>query len=178
MDRARNLSGGTPAIELPGLRFALGEDIDMLRATVRGFARAEIAPRAAEIDRSNQFPSDLWRKMGALGLLGVTVEEAYGGNMMGYAAHIVAMEEISRASASVGLSYGAHSNLCVNQIRRNGTEAQKRKYLTKLISGEHVGSLAMSEPGAGSDVVSMKTRADKKSEEHTSELQSPDTISY
>src|SRR5213082_1164726 len=162
MDRARNLSGGTPAIELPGLRFALGEDIDMLRASVRGFARTEIAPRAAEIDRSNQFPSDLWRKLGALGLLGVTVEEAYGGTLMGYAAHIVAMEEISRASASVGLSYGAHSNLCVNQIRRNGTEAQKKKYLPKLISGEHVGALAMSEPGAGSDVVSMRLRADRQ----------------
>src|SRR5438874_1718580 len=160
MDRARNLSGGTPAIELPGLRFALGEHIDMLRATVRGFARAEIAPRAAEIDRSNQFPSDLWRKLGALGLLGVTVEEAYGGTLMGYAAHIVAMEEISRASASVGLSYGAHSNLCVNQIRRNGTEAQKRKYLPKLVAGDWVGALAMSEPGSGSDVVSMKTRAE------------------
>src|SRR2546421_6332445 len=160
MDRARNLSGGTPAIELPGLRFALGEDIDMLRATVRGFAQAEIAPRAAKIDRSNQFPSDLWRKMGALGLLGVTVEEAYGGTLMGYAAHIVAMEEISRASASVGLSYGAHSNLCVNQIRRNGTEAQKRKYLPKLVAGDWVGALAMSEPGSGSDVVSMKTRAE------------------
>jgi len=160
MDRARNLSGGTPAIELPGLRFALGEDIDMLRATARGFARAEIAPRAAEIDRSNQFPSDLWKKMGALGLLGVTVEEAYGGTLMGYAAHIVAMEEISRASASVGLSYGAHSNLCVNQIRRNGSETQKRKYLPKLVTGEWVGALAMSEPGSGSDVVSMKTRAE------------------
>ncbi len=160
MDRPRNLSGGTPAIELPGLRFALGEDIDMLRATVRGFAQAEIAPRAAEIDRSNQFPSDLWRKMGALGLLGVTVEEAYGGTMMGYAAHIVAMEEISRASASVGLSYGAHSNLCVNQIRRNGTETQKRKYLPKLVAGDWTGALAMSEPGSGSDVVSMKTRAE------------------
>jgi isovaleryl-CoA dehydrogenase len=160
MDRARNLSGGTPAIELPGLRFALGEDIDMLRATVRGFARTEIAPRAAEIDRSNQFPADLWRKLGALGLLGVTVEEAYGGTMMGYAAHIVAMEEISRASASVGLSYGAHSNLCVNQIRRNGTETQKRRYLPKLVSGEWVGALAMSEPGSGSDVISMKTRAE------------------
>src|SRR5438093_7474815 len=160
MDRARNLSGGTPAIELPGLRFALGEDIDMLRATVRGFAQAEIAPRAAEIDRSNQFPSDLWRKMGALGLLGVTVEEAYGGTLMGYAAHIVAMEEVSRASASVGLSYGAHSNLCVNQIRRNGTETQKRKYLPKLVAGEWVGALAMSEPGSGSDVISMKTRAE------------------
>src|SRR5437016_7668232 len=166
MDRARNLSGGTPAIELPGLRFALGEDIDMLRATARGFARAELAPRAAEIDRSNAFPSDLWKKLGALGLLGVTVEEAYGGTMMGYCAHIVAMEEISRASASVGLSYGAHSNLCVNQIRRNGSEAQKRKYLPKLISGDHVGALAMSEPGAGSDVVSMRLRADRKDDHY------------
>src|SRR5882757_11424218 len=126
MDRARNLSGGTPMIELPDVRFALGEHIDMLRAAVRGFAQAEIAPRATEIDRSNQFPPDLWKKMGALGLLGVTVEDTHGGTMMGYAAHVVAMEEISRASASVGLSYGAHSNLCVNQIRRNGTEAQKR----------------------------------------------------
>ena len=161
MDRIQNLpAGGVPTIELPGLRFGLGEDIDMLRRTVRGFAAAEIAPRAAEIDRSNQFPVDLWKKMGALGLLGVTVEEAYGGNPMGYAAHIVAMEEISRASASVGLSYGAHSNLCVNQIRRNATESQKRKYLPKLVSGESVGALAMSEPGSGSDVVSMKTRAE------------------
>jgi isovaleryl-CoA dehydrogenase len=147
-------------IELPGLRFALGEDVEMLRASVRAFAAAEIAPRAAEIDRSNQFPADLWKKLGSLGLLGITVEEAYGGTMMGYAAHIVAMEEVSRASASVGLSYGAHSNLCVNQIRRNGSEAQKKKYLPKLVSGEHVGALAMSEPGAGSDVVSMKTRAE------------------
>src|SRR6266849_150868 len=160
MDRARNLSGGTPAIELSGLRFDLGWEIDMLRATVRGFAQAEIAPSAAEIDRSNQFPSDLWKKMGTLGLLGVTVEEAYGGTLMGYAAHIVAMEEISRASASVGLSYGAHSNLCVNQIRRNGSETQKLKYLPKLVAGDWVGALAMSEPGSGSDVVSMKTRAE------------------
>src|SRR5579864_4139848 len=160
MNPARKPSGGTPAPESPGLRFVLGDEIDMLRDTVRGFAAAEIAPRAAEIDRSNQFPPDLWKKMGALGLLGITVEEAYGGTMMGYAAHIVAMEEISRASASVGLSYGAHSNLCVNQIRRNGSEAQKKKYLPKLISGEHVGALAMSEVGAGSDVVSMKLRAE------------------
>src|SRR2546429_3251880 len=149
-------------LNFPSLNFALGEDIDMLRATVQQFAAAEIAPRAAEIDRSNQFPADLWRKMGDLGLLGITVEEEYGGTQMGYLAHIVAMEEISRASASVGLSYGAHSNLCVNQIRRNGSEAQKRKYLPKLISGDHVGALAMSEPGAGSDVVSMRLRADKK----------------
>src|SRR5207244_1600307 len=142
------------------LHVALGEDVDMLRATVQQFAANEIAPRAADIDRSNQFPAALWRKMGDLGLLGVTVEEAYGGTMMGYAAHIVAMEEISRASASVGLSYGAHSNLCVNQIRRNGTETQKRKYLPKLVAGEWVGALAMSEPGSGSDVISMKTRAE------------------
>jgi len=125
MDRTPNLPAAGAA-ELPGLRFALGEEVDMLRGAVRAFARVEIAPRAGEIDRSNQFPSDLWKKMGALGLLGVTVEDTYGGTTMGYAAHIVAMEEISRASASVGLSYGAHSNLCVNQIRRNGTENQKR----------------------------------------------------
>jgi len=161
LDRAQNLPAGAVApIESPGLRFKLGEHIDMLRDTVRAFAAAEIAPRAAEIDRSNQFPADLWKKMGALGLLGVTVEEDCGGTAMGYAAHIVAMEEISRASASVGLSYGAHSNLCVNQIRRNGSEAQKRRYLPKLIAGESVGALAMSEPGSGSDVVSMKTRAE------------------
>src|SRR3954464_6471673 len=159
MDRGRN----PPVTELPGLRFALGEDVEMLRASVRAFAAAEIAPRAAEIDRSNAFPADLWKKLGALGLLGVTVEEAYGGTMMGYTAHIVAMEEVSRASASVGLSYGAHSNLCVNQIRRSGSAAQKRKYLPKLVSGEWVGALAMSEPGAGSDVVSMKTRAEYRS---------------
>ncbi len=140
-------------LNYPALDFHHGETIDMLRATVAQFAADEIAPRAAEIDRSNQFPMDLWRKMGDLGLLGITVEDDYGGTAMGYLAHIVAMEEMSRASASVGLSYGAHSNLCVNQIRRNGTEAQKRKYLPKLISGEHVGALAMSEPGAGSDVV-------------------------
>src|SRR3954449_10405791 len=144
------------------LNFALGEDIDMLRETVQQFAADEIAPRAAEIDRTNQFPHDLWHKMGDLGLLGITVEEDLGGTEMGYLAHIVAMEEISRASASVGLSYGAHSNLCVNQIRRNGSPAQRRKYLPKLVSGEHVGALAMSEPGAGSDVVSMKTRAERR----------------
>src|SRR5437762_2854837 len=148
------------------LNFALGEDIDMLRATVQQFAHDEIAPRAAEIDRTNQFPPDLWRKMGDLGLLGITAEEAYGGTQMGYLAHIVAMEEISRASASIGLSYGAHSNLCVNQIGRNGSEAQKRKYLPKLISGEHVGALAMSESGAGSDVVSMRLRADRKGDRY------------
>ena len=147
--------------DFPALDFHHGETIDMLRATVRQFAADEIAPRAAEIDRANEFPSDLWRKMGDLGLLGITVDEEYGGTAMGYLAHVIAMEEISRASASVGLSYGAHSNLCVNQIRRNGTEAQKRKYLPKLVSGEHVGALAMSEPGAGSDVVSMRLRADR-----------------
>ncbi len=147
---------------LPGLNFQLGEDIDALRDAVREFAQAEIAPRAAEIDRSDQFPMDVWRKFGDLGVLGITVPEAYGGANMGYLAHMVAMEEISRASAAVGLSYGAHSNLCVNQINRNGTEAQKQKYLPKLISGEHVGALAMSEPGAGSDVISMKLKAEDK----------------
>ncbi len=151
-----------PANRYPGLNFDLGETADALRDTVADFAAAEIAPRAAEVDRSNDFPADLWRKFGALGVLGVTVEEEYGGAAMGYLEHVVAMEEISRASASVGLSYGAHSNLCVNQISRNGTTEQKKKYLPKLISGEHVGALAMSEPGAGSDVVGMKTRAEKK----------------
>ena len=144
-----------------GFDFGLGEDADMLRKSVSDFAQDRIAPRADEIDRSNVFPRDLWPEMGALGLHGITVDEAYGGSGLGYLAHCVAMEEVSRASASVGLSYGAHSNLCVNQISRNGSEAQKRKYLPKLISGEHVGALAMSEPGAGSDVVSMATRADK-----------------
>ncbi|MDA0274992.1 MAG: isovaleryl-CoA dehydrogenase [Proteobacteria bacterium] len=148
-------------MELPLLRFEHGETIDMLRATVRDFVAKEIAPRAADIDRDNQFPADLWKKLGALGLLGVTVEEEYGGTQMGYLAHIVAMEEISRASGSVGLSYGAHSNLCVNQIRRNGSEAQKKRYLPKLISGDYVGALAMSEPGAGSDVVGMRLRAER-----------------
>lgn len=149
-------------MNLPGLNFQLGDDIDALRDAVRAFADVEIAPRAAEIDRSDQFPMDLWRKMGELGVLGITVPEAYGGANMGYLAHMVAMEEISRASASVGLSYGAHSNLCVNQIKRNGSEAQKARYLPKLISGEHVGALAMSEPGAGSDVISMKLKAEDK----------------
>ena len=148
------------------LDFDLGPEIDMLRDTVRGFADDEIAPLAAEIDRTDRFPRELWPKMGALGLHGITVEEEYGGAGMGYLAHCVAMEEVSRGSASVGLSYGAHSNLCVNQIRRNGSEAQKRKYLPKLISGEHVGALAMSEPGAGSDVVSMRLRADKKGDRY------------
>ena len=152
---------GLPS-NLPGLNFQLGEDIDALRDAVRDFAQSEIAPRAAEIDRTDQFPMDLWRKMGDLGVLGITVPEQYGGAAMGYLAHMVAIEEISRASASVGLSYGAHSNLCVNQINRNGNEAQKAKYLSKLISGEHVGALAMSEPGAGSDVISMKLKAEDK----------------
>lgn len=149
-------------MQLPGLDFGLGEDIEALRDAVHAFAQSEIAPRAAEIDRSDQFPADLWRKMGELGVLGITVPEEYGGANMGYLAHMIAMEEISRASASVGLSYGAHSNLCVNQIKRNGNEAQKKKYLPKLISGEHVGALAMSEPGAGSDVISMKLKAEDK----------------
>jgi isovaleryl-CoA dehydrogenase len=163
MDRPEQLASAVPMIDFPQLAFDHGEAIGMVRRTARAFAEAEIAPRAAEIDRSNTFPMDLWPKMGALGLLGITVEEAYGGSALGYLAHIVAMEEISRASASVGLSYGAHSNLCVNQVRRNGTEAQRRKYLPKLISGEHVGALAMSEPGAGSDVVGMRLRADYRS---------------
>src|SRR5947208_3695115 len=140
----------------------LGPEIDMLRGSVRDFAEAKIAPIAAEIDKTDRFPVELWPEMGALGLHGITVEEEYGGAGMGYLAHCVAMEEVSRGSASVGLSYGAHSNLCVNQIRRNGNEAQKRKYLPKLISGMHVGALAMSEPGAGSDVVSMRLRAERQ----------------
>ncbi len=153
-------------MQFPQLKFDLGEDIDMLRDTVAAFAAKEIAPRAAEIDRENHFPMDLWKKMGDLGILGITVPEEYGGAGMGYLAHCVAMEEISRASGSVGLSYGAHSNLCVNQLKINGSDAQKKKYLPKLISGEHVGALAMSEPGAGSDVVSMKLRADLKSDHY------------
>jgi isovaleryl-CoA dehydrogenase len=149
-----------------GFDFDLGEDADALRDTVAGFAQDKIAPRAEEIDRSNIFPRDLWPQMGALGLHGITVEEDFGGSGLGYLEHCVAMEEVSRASGAVGLSYGAHSNLCVNQIRRNGDEAQKRKYLPKLISGEHVGALAMSEPGAGSDVVSMRTRAEKRGDRY------------
>ncbi|WP_085900424.1 isovaleryl-CoA dehydrogenase [Kiloniella majae] len=150
----------------PSLNFNLGEEIDMLRDSVKAFADAEIAPRAAEIDETNEFPMDLWRKMGDMGLLGITADESYGGSGMGYLAHIVTMEELSRASASVALSYGAHSNLCVNQIKRNGTDAQKSKYLPKLITGEHVGALAMSEPGAGSDVVSMRLKAEKKGDHY------------
>jgi isovaleryl-CoA dehydrogenase len=150
----------------PSLNFDLGETADQLRDTVRSFASDEIAPIAAEVDKTNTFPRQLWPKMGALGLHGITVAEEWGGSGLGYLEHCIAMEEVSRASASVGLSYGAHSNLCINQIFRNGTDAQKAKYLPKLISGEHVGALAMSEPGAGSDVVSMKTRADKKGDRY------------
>jgi isovaleryl-CoA dehydrogenase len=149
-----------------GFDFGLGEDLDLLRQSVHGFARDKIAPRAAEIDRDNVFPRDLWPQMGELGLHGITVEEEWGGSGLGYLAHCVAMEEVSRASAAVGLSYGAHSNLCVNQIRRNGTDEQKRRYLPRLISGAHVGALAMSEPNAGSDVVSMRTRADHKGDRY------------
>ena len=152
--------------QLPSLNFNLGETADMIRDQVMSFASDEIAPLAAEIDRTDEFPRQLWPKMGELGLHGITVEEEYGGAGLGYLEHVVAMEEVSRASASVGLSYGAHSNLCVNQIRRNGNEEQKRRYLPKLISGEHVGSLAMSEPGSGSDVVSMRLRADKKGDRY------------
>jgi len=151
---------------LPGLDFDLGETADLLRDQVASFSAAEIAPRAADIDKTNDFPADLWRKFGDLGVLGITVEEEYGGAGMGYLEHVVAMEEISRASASVGLSYGAHSNLCVNQISRNGNKDQKQRYLSKLISGEHVGALAMSEPGAGSDVVSMRLRAEKRGDRY------------
>ncbi len=152
--------------DFPALNFDLGETADQLRASVRGFTSDEIAPLAAEIDKSNEFPRQLWTKLGDLGLHGITVEEEYGGSGLGYLEHCIAMEEISRGSAAVGLSYGAHSNLCVNQIRRNGNDAQKRKYLPKLISGEHVGALAMSEPNAGSDVVSMTLRADKKGDRY------------
>lgn len=153
-------------LNLPGLQFDLGEDIDALREAVHDFAQNEIAPLAAEMDRTDQFPMALWRKMGDMGLLGLTVEEELGGSGMGYLAHIVAMEEISRASGSVALSYGAHSNLCVNQIRRNGSDWQRKTFLPKLISGEHIGALAMSEPNAGSDVVSMQLRADKKGDKY------------
>ena len=151
-------------MNIPSLDFHLGETLTALRDTVQAFAAKEIAPRAAAVDRDNLFPADLWKKLGDLGLHGMTVEEDYGGSAMGYLAHIIALEEVSRASASVGLSYGAHSNLCINQIRRNGSEAQKRKYLPPLIAGDHVGALAMSEPNAGSDVVSMKLRAERKGE--------------
>ena len=153
-------------MDLRGLEFDLGETVDSLRESVRAFADAEIAPRAAEIDRKDDFPADLWRKFGDMGLLGITVEEEYGGAGMGYLEHVIALEELSRASASVALSYGAHSNLCVNQIRRNGSAAQKRTYLPRLISGEHVGALAMSEPGAGSDVVSMRLRAERRGDRY------------
>jgi len=146
--------------------FGLGETIDMLRDQVNGFVQSELAPIAAEVDKENRFPNEMWKRLGDQGLLGITAEEEYGGANMGYLAHVVAMEEISRASASVGLSYGAHSNLCVNQISRNGTTEQKAKYLPKLISGEHIGALAMSEPNAGSDVVSMKLRADKQGDKY------------
>ena len=151
---------------MPGLDFGLGETADMIRASVESFAQAEIAPRAEEIDASNEFPRDLWPRLGDLGLLGLTVEEEEGGSGLGYLEHCVAMEEVSRASASVGLSYGAHSNLCVNQIRLNGTPAQRARYLPKLISGAHVGALAMSEPGAGSDVVGMRTRAERRGDRY------------
>ena len=152
--------------QYPTLNFDLGETADMLRDSVHSFSDDHIAPRAEAIDHSNEFPRDLWPMMGELGLHGITVEEEYGGAGLGYLEHCVAMEEVSRASASVGLSYGAHSNLCVNQIRRNGTEDHKKRYLPKLISGEHVGALAMSEPGAGSDVVAMRTRAEKKGDRY------------
>lgn len=148
------------------MNFGLDDDLNMLREAINAFAAAEIAPRAAEIDKTNEFPNDLWKKFGDMGLLGITVPEEFGGSGMGYLAHSIAVEEISRASASVGLSYGAHSNLCVNQIKINGTQAQKEKYLPKLCSGEHIGALAMSEPNAGSDVVSMKLRADKKGDKY------------
>jgi isovaleryl-CoA dehydrogenase len=146
--------------------FGLGDDINMLRDAVQDFANNEIAPRAAQVDADNEFPADLWRKFGDMGLLGVTVGEEYGGSNMGYVAHMVAMEEISRASAAIGLSYGAHSNLCVNQINRNGSAEQKQRFLPKLVSGEFVGALAMSEPNAGSDVVSMQLKAEKKGDRY------------
>jgi len=154
------------SVSYPTLNFGLGEELDMLRDSVRAFCDAELAPRAADIDQNNEFPMDMWRKFGDMGLLGITVKEEYGGSEIGYLGIVVAMEEISRASASVGLSYGAHSNLCVNQIHKNGTEAQKQKYLPKLCSGEHIGALAMSEPNAGSDVVSMKLKAEKRGDKY------------
>lgn len=155
-----------PQFTCPSVRFDLGEQAEMIRDTVAAFAAREIAPIAEEVDRTNRFPRQLWPKLGELGLLGMTVEEQYGGSGLGYLEHTIAMEEISRASASVGLSYGAHSNLCVNQLRLHGTPEQKRRYLPKLVSGEHVGALAMSEPGSGSDVVSMRTRADKRGDRY------------
>lgn len=163
---SKSQQGGAQVLSYPTLNFGHDEMITMLRETVQSFAQSELAPRAAEIDEKNEFPQDMWQKLGELGLLGITVSEEYGGADMGYLAHVIAMEEISRASASVGLSYGAHSNLCVNQIHRNGNEEQKQKYLPKLISGEHPGALAMSEPGSGSDVVSMKLRAEKKGDRY------------
>lgn len=153
-------------IHLPSLNFDLGETVEMLRDSVQEFTAAEIAPIAAETDEKNAFPNQLWKKLGDMGLLGITVSDEFGGSEMGYLAHMVAVEEISRASASIGLSYGAHSNLCVNQINRNGTQAQKEKYLPKLISGEHIGALAMSEPNAGSDVVGMRLKAEKKGDRY------------
>ncbi|MBI2732575.1 MAG: acyl-CoA dehydrogenase family protein, partial [Aquabacterium sp.] len=153
-------------MNLPGLNHQLGEDIDALRDTVQNFVAKELAPIAADVERENNFPAQMWKKLGDLGVHGLTVPEQYGGTNMGYLAHMVAMEEVSRGSSAVALSYGAHSNLCINQIYRNGSEAQRQKYLPKLISGDHIGALAMSEPNAGSDVVSMKLRADKRGDRY------------